>query len=336
MSITSLIPKLHAYHFSNNDIEWSFGPFSGKTLCGGMCYSVMDYFHYGMSIPVGVTPPPEGTNLQSYIYDRQMSAHGNTIFKFAGAYTTPFSDLVKQSIPKVPQLDALLAGQGPAIMCLTGIAKGHHVIAIGCTPGPLPEIQLYDPNFPDRVSKLKLTQVSPTFQRWHHSVSGETWYGFFVDSGYTKKIPPTLCGENNWRWCNRCDGLFWDGEADKGKCPAGGGHTAGGVRNYILAINAGSGQANWKWCKNCQGLWFSGSPTTGKCPASGGGHVVIDNNIYFMAQNTGAGEGDWRWCRRCEGMFWGGKPTKGKCPAGGSHDPSASGNYFLMATNVTN
>jgi hypothetical protein len=336
MSVTSFSPEKHGFRFSNNDIEWSFGPFSGKTLCGGLSYAAMDYFNYGMCIPQVSTAPPEGTVLQKYVYDRQMTAHGNTIPDFASAYTTPFPDLVKKSIPLVPKLDALLSTIGPTIICLTGIAKGHHVVAIGCTPGAFPEIQMYDSNFPTMVSKLKLMQASATLQRWKHSVSGEFWYGFFIDSGYSKKLPPALSGEPDWRWCHRCEGLFWNGDAsDKGKCPAGGAHVAGGVRNYILAINAGSGQANWKWCKRCQGLWFSGNGSPGKCPA-GGSHDAFDKNQYFMAQNTGAGEGNWRWCKRCEGMFWAGNPVKGKCPAGGSHDPSGSGNYFLMATNVAN
>lgn len=337
MILTQLYPEKHGFHFSNNDITWSFGPISSKALCGGMSYAVMDYFHYGMSIPVDTTPPAEETNLHSYIYDRQMTAHANTLYKFAGAYTTPFPTLVKESIPRIKELDNLMTTQGPTIICLTGIAKGHHVIAIACLPdGPSPEIWMYDPNFPDEISKLKLTQVSSTFQRWKHSISHEYWYGFFIDTGYTRKVPPALCGEVNWRWCNRCEGLFWNGDGNKGKCPAGGGHIAGGVRNYILAINAGSGQRNWKWCKTCQGLWFGGGMSLGKCPGSPAGHDFHDKNIYFMAQDTGAGEGNWRWCKRCEGMFWAGNPAKGKCPSGGSHDASSSGNYYLMATNVVN
>ncbi len=47
----------------------------------------------------------------------------------------------------------------------------------------------------------------------------------------------TGAGEGNWRWCTRCQGMFWAGKAVKGKCPAGGQHTQGGNGNYFLMAN---------------------------------------------------------------------------------------------------
>lgn len=330
MSESTFHPVVHGFHFSNNDIQWSWGPFSGTALCGGMIYAALDYFYTGMSIPVDTAAPAEGTNLQEYILDRQWTAHANTIPKFAGAYLSDFMQNLKESMPKVAELEAKIASGRPVVLCLTGISKGHHVLAIGCTSGPNPEIRFYDPNFQHTVSRLTLTE---TTKRWRHSVSGQYWYGFFFDESYSRKIPPALCGEVNWRWCPKCEGLFWDGDPNKGKCPAGGNHAAGGVRNYILPINSGNGQGDWKWCSKCQGLFFAGHGAGGACPA-GGGHDISDKNVYFMPQNTGAGEPNWRWCRKCEGMFWAGNPAKGVCPASGAHDMAGSGNYSLMATNV--
>lgn len=335
-TMTTLDPSKHCFRFSNNDIKWTYGPFSGKALCGGMCYAVMDYFHHGMSIPIDEEAPPEGTTLQAYILDRQITAHVNTVPTFGLAYMTSTGTRVQESINLIPVLDYNLGMYGPAIMCLTGVKKGHHVIALGCKTGPSPEIQLYDPNFPTAIVSLTLESVTANFKRWKHSFSQETWYGFFLDTDYKKKVPPTLCGEPNWRWCNRCDGLFFNGDGnDKGRCPAGGGHTAGGVRNYVLPINAGNGEGDWKWCKLCQGLFWAGPGTSNKCPR-GGSHDKFDKNVYFMPRNTGAGEGNWRWCTRCQGMFWAGKAVKGKCPAGGQHTQGGNSNYFLMAHNVAN
>jgi hypothetical protein len=35
-------------------------------------------------------------------------------------------------------------------------------------------------------------------------------------------------GQNNWRFCNKCYALWWNGYPDNGKCAAGGEHAAVG------------------------------------------------------------------------------------------------------------
>jgi hypothetical protein len=47
--------------------------------------------------------------------------------------------------------------------------------------------------------------------------------------------PPKPAGgtQDNWRWCDKCQGLFWGGNAAKSRCPAGGAHAAGSW-NYKL------------------------------------------------------------------------------------------------------
>jgi hypothetical protein len=41
-------------------------------------------------------------------------------------------------------------------------------------------------------------------------------------------------GQENWRWCNKCQGLFFAGGPNKGVCPAGGEHSHDGSGNYRL------------------------------------------------------------------------------------------------------
>jgi hypothetical protein len=38
----------------------------------------------------------------------------------------------------------------------------------------------------------------------------------------------------NWRWCKKCQGLFFAGNPSKGVCPAGGEHTLDGSGDYHL------------------------------------------------------------------------------------------------------
>ena len=42
---------------------------------------------------------------------------------------------------------------------------------------------------------------------------------------------------NNWRWCHKCQSLFFNGHPTKGKCPAGGAHESTGSGNYSSRNN---------------------------------------------------------------------------------------------------
>lgn len=140
-----------------------------------------------------------------------------------------------------------------------------------------------------------------------------------------------LAGQDNWRWCNRCQGLFFAGNFTTGFCPLGGGHNYSGSGDYTLNnFVGGSLQDNWRWCHKCQGLYFAGNGTAGFCPA-GGGHENIGSGDYSL--NFGAiasGQQDnWRWCHKCQGLYFAGNRTVGACPAGGGHENVGSGDYSL-------
>ena len=133
--------------------------------------------------------------------------------------------------------------------------------------------------------------------------------------------------QRNWRWCSKCQGLWFGGKAGS-KCPAGGAHTKVGSGNYSLvhAATSAPGQSNWRWCSKCQGLWFGGNPA-GKCPG-GGVHTKVGSGNYTLAHQSGAGQSNWRWCSKCQGLWFGGNPA-GACPAGGVHTKVGSGDYRL-------
>jgi hypothetical protein len=41
-------------------------------------------------------------------------------------------------------------------------------------------------------------------------------------------------GQDNWRWCTKCQGLAYAGNPTMGACPAGGQHDHAGSGNYTL------------------------------------------------------------------------------------------------------
>ena len=99
-----------------------------------------------------------------------------------------------------------------------------------------------------------------------------------------------LATQDNWRWCNKCQGLFFAGNNTLGKCPSSDGHSNQGSGNYGLSKDTGSGQDNWRWCNKCQGLFFAGNNTLGKC-SLGGGHSNQGSGNYILTQGSGSGKG---------------------------------------------
>lgn len=84
-----------------------------------------------------------------------------------------------------------------------------------------------------------------------------------------------------WRFCNKCNALFFDGYAQKGACPAGDGHAAQGFM-FVLPHDIGAGgpfQGFWRYCQKCHVMFFDESKTDkGRC-AAGGGHSAAG---YFF------------------------------------------------------
>ena len=91
-----------------------------------------------------------------------------------------------------------------------------------------------------------------------------------------------LATQDSWRWCKKCQGLFYSATPNTmGFCPAGGSHDGSVSFNYVIPHDTNQGQSNWRWCKKCQGLFFAGNPTYGQCPA-GGPHDGTDSFDYDL------------------------------------------------------
>ena len=155
---------------------------------------------------------------------------------------------------------------------------------------------------------------------WDRGIGGDMVLIHELRSHYT-------VGQNNWRWCNKCQALFYAGWAP---CPAGNLHDHAGSGNYRIDFSAGApGQSNWRWCRKCQQLSFASQASPGEC-AAGGVHDHTGSGDYHLPSG-GAGQSNWRWCRKCEALAFGGNLQLGACPAGGSHNHAGSGNYTVRS-----
>ena len=83
---------------------------------------------------------------------------------------------------------------------------------------------------------------------------------------------PSPTGQVEWRWCSKCQGLFYGLNQAASRCPAGGAHDGSSSANYSVRFNTtlSSGEPGWFWCRKCQGAFAGGANTSaGRCPASG-------------------------------------------------------------------
>jgi hypothetical protein len=153
-------------------------------------------------------------------------------------------------------------------------------------------------------------------------------------------LPPE---QEDWRYCTKCQSMFFQGvegsayDRRRGVCAAGGVHEPAGY-NFSLSYNVPetqNSQTNWRYCTKCQSMFFQGVQGSaydrrrGVCAAGGvhepaGYKFVLPHDVSEM-QNSQA---NWRYCTKCQSMFFQGVQgsaydrRRGVCAAGGVHEPA--------------
>jgi hypothetical protein len=145
--------------------------------------------------------------------------------------------------------------------------------------------------------------------------------------------------QSNWRNCQKCQAMFFNGFPKKGVCPAGGQHDAAQSFDFLLPRDepgTNQSQPEWRNCKKCQAIFFNGFPKKGVCPAGGQHDAALGFNFVLPhdvpphdVPGTTDAQPNWRNCQKCQSMFFNGFPKKGVCPAGGQHDAARSFNFIL-------
>ena len=150
-----------------------------------------------------------------------------------------------------------------------------------------------------------------------------------VGLGLATAGPAMATEQSDWRWCNRCQCLFYSGNWTTGWCTQGGGHDYEGSGNYTPTYGSGSGQHYWRWCHKCQSMCYGGGNGHGRCPAHGGHDWSGSGDYYIEWGNPQHGEQEgWRYCRKCYCLCYA-DFNSGHCPSGGSHNWNGSYNYYL-------
>ena len=140
--------------------------------------------------------------------------------------------------------------------------------------------------------------------------------------------------QRDWRWCNKCQGVFFSGNTLPNYCPAGGGHSYDANQQYGLPQQRPSGEwlDQWRWCNKCQGLFWI-HDGKGLCPDASLSkeHDDAGSGTYFLALAPilGVTFPSFRYCNRCAGLWNITQPSTGFCPAGGGHASTGSGKFYV-------
>lgn len=120
--------------------------------------------------------------------------------------------------------------------------------------------------------------LNTTFGLTHSTEIKATFLTVFAD----QTTAPNA--QDDWAWCRKCEGMFFNGHVTSGRCPAGIQHDASESGNYRMFFGGGS-QPNlsldgeWRYCWKCEGMFFRDVGVFGTCPA-GSRHDSRKSGFY--------------------------------------------------------
>jgi hypothetical protein len=200
---TNFDPLKHGFRFPNNfELDLLLRvqlPIIKKTkygdliygLCGGMCFSALDYFYEKKQIPHYFDIGEINYKFFSYLWKRQMdSLQGKTLIKMvkwmAYADSTLARLITKQ---ESVTLRSRIDNKEPVVMVLLRVAGfsnptlNHQVIATAYEFDPVHQdltIYLYDPNHPGKIPTLSMNLSKPSQGINIQQSSREKVRGFYV------------------------------------------------------------------------------------------------------------------------------------------------------------
>ncbi len=215
--MTAFDPTKDAYKFINT-FKTVTGVFDITTggLCAGMVYSALDYWKARQPVPQQTYAPINGTTLQKYLYDRNMTALGDHMDKWTELHLNPLgardNEFFRWGLQgtgggRLEELRAHIDKGEPVplgLKSLTGNPGDDHVVLaygydMGRYKGDLGQYQedlkifVYEPNY----GAQKVTMVpKPDRNMWcdvELNHGRETcWRTYFVQQNYHQLRAPTI------------------------------------------------------------------------------------------------------------------------------------------------
>lgn len=132
--------------------------------------------------------------------------------------------------------------------------------------------------------------------------------------------------QQDWRWCKKCQGLFFSLSANS-YCRKGGKHISDGSGHYVLFLGGAPPESvpGWFWCSKCSGIFNSAGAA--KVCGAGGAHDPGGSSNYAMlfpiaapqadmpAARISPTQGDWSQCSKCSLLFFSANTATSWCPS---------------------
>ena len=170
-------------------------------LCGGMCFSALDYYYTGNPRPADTQVDKIDRKLFTYLCTRQLdSLQVATLFRVLEWMMKEKGEIGQRMAKnEIPKLRRMLDRGDPAVLVLVrgqgavNPTQNHQVLAVGYEldqPSKRMTIFLYDPNHPNKEPAISLNLANPGQGLDLFQSTGEALFGFFVNNYKLQKNPP--------------------------------------------------------------------------------------------------------------------------------------------------
>src|SRR4051812_29122967 len=162
---------------------------------------------------------PEPTVDISHFQPKVIAAFPNVPEKSAVLEQGPFGDEIKAALVWFPANGDLKLGWN-VLLTFPGYSQQYDVVVDANTGTVV-------------YSHQKVQYVGAALNVFHvDGASARQMTNVPLDIG-AYGLPLPTAGQNNWRWCHKCQGLFFGGNPGS-HCPAGGAHDKTGSGDYLL------------------------------------------------------------------------------------------------------
>jgi hypothetical protein len=219
--VSGFLPSANGFQFPNRFPGLPLPPVIAKLidtsksvhgLCGGMCFTVVDFANAKRPMPVLDKVPDEGTPLYRYLAERQLASWGRMeqqVLRYIQWMAMPDKKAFGESMKSLKEVRTRLDAGHLTVLGLIyhdfeetlAVWDNHQVLAYGYSvlADKRIHIQLYDPNFPKRDDVyLEVTPIPAEPGKKSPGVSVEQYrgdkkvyhlHGFFVVP-YEPEAPP--------------------------------------------------------------------------------------------------------------------------------------------------
>lgn len=211
--MTNFNPNQHGFRFANMfKVPIGIADITFNGLCGGVCYTALDYFHSRTPVPTQVYMPAPGNPMREHIWRRQWESVLQNGDKWAelmtnvgGARNAEFFRWgLQPGSGRMGELRREIDQGKPVVLGLWPVDgsnpfNAHQVVAIGYELGRYYgnpsefadefKIFLYDPNFPGRTVVMRPDLRDGCY--YYEQVPHIRWRTYFVDLRYRPQSPPS-------------------------------------------------------------------------------------------------------------------------------------------------